>query len=76
VLTSSQLIIVMVRTALSPVAPWKASPLTLLLFDLDAAAKEASYGQAGRYRGIQDAVGGMTVKLAHEPGRMTKFRAM
>ncbi|EMC94526.1 hypothetical protein BAUCODRAFT_551020 [Baudoinia panamericana UAMH 10762] len=69
------LLTVMVRTALSPVAPWKGSPLTLLLFDIDHAAKEASYGQVYKYKGIQRAVGGMTVRMKEQPGRAWTFKA-
>ena len=66
---------VMVRTALSPVAPWKGSPLTLLLFDIDHEAKAASFGQAGEYRGLQQAVGNMKVRLQEDPGRTWTFKA-
>ncbi|KAK3117661.1 hypothetical protein LTR53_000790 [Teratosphaeriaceae sp. CCFEE 6253] len=69
------LITVMIRTALSPAAPCKGGPMTLLLFDIEHSAREASYGQAHKYKGIQQAVGNMKVGLREEPGKTWRFRA-
>jgi hypothetical protein len=69
------LAVVMIRTAMSTVAPWKGSPLTLLLFDISPETKAATYGQARKYRGFQRAVGNRTVRLREEPGRSWTFQA-
>jgi hypothetical protein len=69
------LIAVMIRTACSPVKPWKGSPLTLLLFDIDNKIREASYGQMDSHHGVEDAIGTSKVRLMRQPGKLWSLKA-
>src|SRR5437588_6619843 len=50
-------IAIMIQTARSPVAAWKGSPLTFLLFDIDEETKQLVDGQMDKYGGIKRAIG-------------------
>lgn len=70
------LLATMVRTARSPVAPWKGSPLAFLLFDIDQEVKDMCYGRDCEYWGIQSAVGKVRVGFRREAGALWKFERM
>lgn len=74
-LSTIVLVLVMQRTANSPVEAWKGSPLTLLLFDVDKDTRDAAIGRAREYRGIERAVGWRKVRLGEETERTWKFKA-
>lgn len=69
------MITVMIRTAHSPVRSWKGSPLTLLLFDLDLAVRDAAYDRIEEYNGVEETVGGQTVRLVEKNGGRRAFLA-
>lgn len=54
---------VMIRTVHSPVRSWKGSPLTMLLFDLDIAIRNVASERIEQHNGVEEAVGGQTVRL-------------
>ena len=51
------LIIVIVRTALSDIYPWKGSPLVLLMMHVDSRTAARANGTIERYNGIENSVG-------------------
>ena len=67
------LLATMIRTARSPVAAWKGSPLAFLLFDIDQDVKDMCYGRDREYWGMQSAVGKIRVWLRKEDGALWKF---
>ena len=67
-------IAIMVQTARSPVAAWKGSPLTLLLFGVDEEVKKDVGGQIDKYRGIKSAIGKKNMVLAGRPGEIREFQ--
>lgn len=69
------MVVVMVRTAHSPVRSWKGSPLTLLLFDLDLAVRDAAYERIEDSNGVEEAVGGQTVRLVEQVDGRRSFVA-
>lgn len=69
------MITVMIRTAHSPVRSWKGSPLTLLLFDLDLVVRDAAYDRIEEYNGVEETVGGQTVRLVENHGGRRAFVA-
>jgi hypothetical protein len=68
------LISVMVRTARSPLAAWKGSPLALLLFDVGPGIKEKAMGQTHVCNGIEKSVKNIKVVLEGRPGGLWTFK--
>lgn len=69
------MVVVMIRTAHSPVRSWKRSPLTLLRFDLDLALRDAAYERIEENNGADGAVGGQTVRLMEKADGRRSFVA-
>ena len=70
------LVIVITKTARSDIVSWKGSPLTFLLFSVDASIREAAAGTADLHDGFEDAVGHRTVVLSGDAGRFRRFRGV
>jgi hypothetical protein len=68
------LVIVITKTARSDIVSWKGSPLTFLLFSVDASIREAAAGTADLNDGFEDAVGHRTVVLSGDAGDFRQFR--
>jgi hypothetical protein len=68
------LVIVITKTARSDIVSWKGSPLTFLLFSVDAIIREAAAGTADLHDGFEDAVGHRTVVLSGDAGGFRRFR--
>lgn len=66
---------VMYRTANSPVAPWKGSPLTFLIFDVSERVKAECYSRIDEPGGLKMAVGNTRVRLTEERKGSWKFKA-
>ena len=66
---------VMIRTVHSPVRSWKGSPLTMLLFDLDTAIREAASERVEQHNGVEKAVGDQTVRLVRTADGRRRFDA-
>jgi hypothetical protein len=70
------LVMVMIRTAHSPIQSWKGSPLTLLLFDIDDDTRKLAYDKVNIHHGVRRAMGKTRVKLVEEKGGIRKFHAL
>jgi hypothetical protein len=70
------LVMVMIRTAHSPIQSWKGSPLTLLLFDIDDDTRKLAYDKVNIHHGVRRAMGKTRVKLVQEKGGIRKFHAL
>ena len=60
------LLVVMIRTAMSDVYPWKGSPLALLFMNVDYGTAARANGQIERYDGIEDSVGKCEMSLGKD----------
>lgn len=69
------MVTVMIRTAHSPVRSWKGSPLTILLFDLDIAIRDVASERLQEHNGVEEVVGGQTVRLVRTSDGRQKFEA-
>lgn len=67
--------VAMVRTAHITVRSWKGSPLTLSLFDLDLAVRDAAYERIEGSNGVEEAVGGQPVRLLEKADGRRSFVA-
>lgn len=67
------LAVVMIKTARSPVASWKGSPLIYLLIDVDAGIKELASGRTDVCNGMEAAVGNQEVILDGKFGAFRTF---
>lgn len=57
------LVIIMVRTARSPVQPWKGSTLAFLFMNVDEGLREGAMAQMERYHGVEKVIGNSQVVL-------------
>ena len=60
------LVIIMVKTARSPVQPWKGSTLAFLLMNVDEELREGAMAQIERYHGVEKVIGNRQVVLRRE----------
>ena len=60
------LVVVVIRTALSEVYPWKGSPLALLFMNVDYGTAARARGQIERYNGIEESVGKSEMALGRD----------
>jgi len=64
--STSFMVLVMIRTANSPVCSWKGSPLTLLLFNIDLRTNEVESSAFDKHNGVQNAIGKQKVRFVRD----------
>lgn len=69
------LVIIIIKTARSPVEAWKGSPLAFLFFDVDPDTKRTISSHMHKVHGIENSVGGKRAVLMGQPGGSWTFQA-
>ena len=68
------LAVVMFRTAISDVQPWKGSPLALLFMSVDKNMAVRVHEQIEQYNGIENAIGKETVSLGRDANGLWRLK--